>query len=210
MSLSLMDDDMPGADGTGGDAVRPLQLGPQPDQYSLAMPNSAETSELIQASPAAIRDLIKLQFIVGARAGYPYDIPQAEVDRLAAVPYVSGPHATALVVCVDPAVPDNDVSNHREYVGWTPGLDPFAEIQIDGVTQWWPVNDPDAPDVIVVTSNGWILHAYEIDGAPTRHESRPVWRFPVKTKGIEKSKPFVGHRLPPLQGPKTYPLPAKP
>ncbi|OIQ79911.1 hypothetical protein GALL_383440 [mine drainage metagenome] len=174
------------------------------------MPTLTRAAIEINTSNDALRDLIALGYLNGSRPGHAYDIPQAEVDRLATIPYVTEPHSSALVVSVEPARKENDQSNGRAFVGWTPKKGAFSEVQVQGVTKWWQAQNPDTVEVVVVTRHGWILHAYEVDGEPIHHESRAEWHFPVTLHDTDKTRPFLEHRLPPRPGPLAYTLPARP
>ena len=140
------------------------------------------------------------------QAGSRYYIPPEEIARLKAVPYAEGNLPPALVVCVTPATPDENPSNHRKQVGWDPLREPDDPVQLDGIRQWWPVRHPEQVEVIVVTNHGWILHAYEVVGAPHRHDSRARWSFPVVTRETKKALAYLDHRLEPKPGPIAYPL----
>ncbi len=152
-------------------------------------------------------DLIKLGFVDSDQAGSRYEIPAEEVARLKAIPYAEGDLPPALVVCVTPATPDEDPSNHRKQAGWDPQIeDPYDQVQLDGVRQWWPVRHPDQVEVVVVTNHGWIVHAYEVAGEPTQHTSRARWSFPVVAEETPKARAYLCHRLEPKPGPIAYPL----
>ncbi|MFN8075140.1 MAG: hypothetical protein U0Q15_06930 [Kineosporiaceae bacterium] len=134
------------------------------------------------------------------------ELSDEDVDRLDETPWVERGHAPALVVCVDPALRDLDPSNHRLQVGWDPTLKPFDQIQMDGVRQWWPCAAPNDVEVVVVTNHGWVLWAYEVAGDPRRHDERARWSFDVLPRETDRTKAFIGRRLPPKPGPVAYPL----